>query len=183
MRFFVKHTPDGSCRLLPTQVAATVFTMKQTEPRDWPRIWTHAIGREVARVRRENGMTAQALSETCSEFGADIPRNTITNLENGRKETMPLHELVVLAAALLVDPVELLFPGLRQTRHVNEDGEDVDEPTVEYFPDDVIPSREAWARFNGPDAASPRSVRIGQARMGAERVVQLLREVEDSHDG
>lgn len=128
-------------------------------------------------------MSQTELCRRCDELGYPIVRNTVVGLETGRREGITVHELVILAAALLVDPVELLFPCLRQTRHVNEEGEDVDEPTVEYFPNDVIPAREAWARFNGPSAASPRSVRIGQARMGAERVVQLLREVEDSHDG
>lgn len=121
-------------------------------------------------------MSAQRLSDVCADFGADIPRNTITNLENGRKESLPFHELVVIAAALMVDPVELLFPGAKETRSVSDEGEELPAPTVEYFPNDVIPARDAWDRFVG--SHSPASVRVEQARAGAERVAQLLREVQ-----
>lgn len=88
--------------------------MKQ--PSDWPGEWTKQIGRAVARHRKMKGLSAQALSDKCAEVGFSIPRNTITNLENGRKEGIPIHEVWVLAKALEVAPIDLLFPL------VDEDG-------------------------------------------------------------
>lgn len=55
-------------------------------------------------------MTAQQLAEQCRELGAPIHRSTITKIENGRTR-FDLGELLVLAAALFIPPVALVFPG------------------------------------------------------------------------
>lgn len=77
---------------------------------EWAAGWTAAIGEAVRLGRRRRGLSAEQLSAKCAEVGYPIPRNTITNLENGRKTALPLHELVVLARALDLPPVELLYP-------------------------------------------------------------------------
>lgn len=84
--------------------------MKQSEGRDWAREMAAEIGRSVRMIRARRGLSAEHLSVRCAELGHAIPRNTIANLENGRKETVPVHELVILAAALGVSPVELVYP-------------------------------------------------------------------------
>lgn len=78
--------------------------------REWPGDWTEHIGKAVARHRKQKGLSAQALSDRCAEMGFRIPRNTITNLENGRKESVPVHEMWLLARALDVAAIDLLFP-------------------------------------------------------------------------
>lgn len=85
--------------------------MKQLNSPRWPREWTAQVGRAVVRCRKQQGVSAARLSELCAEAGFPIPRNTITNLENGRKESLPVHEVVVLAEALKVSPADLLFPA------------------------------------------------------------------------
>lgn len=85
--------------------------MKQSNSPRWPREWTAQVGRAVVRCRKQQGVSAARLSELCAEAGFPIPRNTITNLENGRKEALPVHEVVVLAEALKVSPADLLFPA------------------------------------------------------------------------
>jgi transcriptional regulator with XRE-family HTH domain len=55
-------------------------------------------------------MSAQELSDRCSELGYPVARNTITNLENGRKEVVSVQEVDVLARALNIPPVMLLYP-------------------------------------------------------------------------
>lgn len=55
-------------------------------------------------------MSAQRLSDACSEFGHAVPRAVLTNLENGRRPTISLAELLVIARALEVPPVLLLSP-------------------------------------------------------------------------
>jgi len=67
---------------------------------DWPRQWSLQIGRTVQTLRKARRMSARALSERCAEVGFPIPQSTITNLENGRKESVPVHEAAVLSTAL-----------------------------------------------------------------------------------
>jgi hypothetical protein len=54
-------------------------------------------------------MSAQELADRCVALGFDVPRNTITNLETGRKQTITVQEVAVLARALRCPPVSLLY--------------------------------------------------------------------------
>lgn len=78
---------------------------------DWPTCWTAIIGQAVRDRRKNLGWSAKRLSERCSELGLDIPRYVITNLETGRKESIPLHQVVVLARALETSPLALAVPA------------------------------------------------------------------------
>jgi transcriptional regulator with XRE-family HTH domain len=55
-------------------------------------------------------MSAQQLAEACGKLGMEIPRAVLANLENGRRATVSAAELLVLAEALSVPPLLLLFP-------------------------------------------------------------------------
>jgi hypothetical protein len=55
-------------------------------------------------------MSAQRLADRCAELGYPVPRNVIANLESGRKDSVSVAELLVVAEALEVPPVLLLFP-------------------------------------------------------------------------
>lgn len=68
------------------------------------------VAQEVQRVRGERGMSAQKLADATAELGLPIARSVIANLESGRRETVTLPELVVLARALGVPPLLLVFP-------------------------------------------------------------------------
>ena len=104
----------------------------------WPQPWTHAIGRQVAAARKVAGMSAEALSVACHALGHDVPRALITNLETGRKTTIPVHELAVIARALGVAPLDLLCPA----------GED----PVAYLPGVTLPGDGARIEFTGSRA-------------------------------
>jgi transcriptional regulator with XRE-family HTH domain len=71
---------------------------------------TAQIGERVARTRSKRDMTVQALADRCAEMGLPIGRVTITKLERGMRQAVTPAEVMVLAAALDVAPVELLFP-------------------------------------------------------------------------
>lgn len=58
---------------------------------------------KAARLRR--GLSARALAEATGEV---IDRNRVANLENGRGRTIAVWELLALAKALQVPPIELL---------------------------------------------------------------------------
>jgi transcriptional regulator with XRE-family HTH domain len=55
-------------------------------------------------------MSAQQLADRTAELGMPIPRSVLANLESGRRETVSAAELIVLAAALNVAPIELICP-------------------------------------------------------------------------
>lgn len=55
-------------------------------------------------------MSAQALSDRCGELGLLLPRPVLSNLENGRRDSISLGEILILAAALDVPPLQLVVP-------------------------------------------------------------------------
>ncbi|MYV52650.1 helix-turn-helix transcriptional regulator [Streptomyces sp. SID3212] len=68
------------------------------------------VAAEVRRRRKELGWSAQELADACADLGHPIPRNVIANMESGRRSTLPLVDLIVLAAALDTSPTLLLHP-------------------------------------------------------------------------
>ncbi|MGW1996181.1 helix-turn-helix domain-containing protein [Embleya sp. NPDC001921] len=84
--------------------------MTRSESSEWEPHLTRLIAGEVRRIRKEMGMSAQRLADRCAELGYPVPRNVIANLESGRKESVSVAELLVVAEALEVPPVLLLFP-------------------------------------------------------------------------
>lgn len=55
-------------------------------------------------------MSAQHLAEACEEIGHPIPRNVIANMESGRRTSLPLADVMVLAKALQTNPICLIIP-------------------------------------------------------------------------
>ncbi|MEU4297443.1 helix-turn-helix transcriptional regulator [Kitasatospora aureofaciens] len=84
--------------------------MTHDEVESWSARITRAVIAEVRRRRKELGMTAQDLADACEELGHPIPRNVIANWESGRRLTLTVPELLVLAKAVDTPPAELVFP-------------------------------------------------------------------------
>lgn len=118
---------------------------------EWPERFTQGIAGEIKRRRESRGWSFQQLADACTKLGYPTLRTTLANLENGRRKSITVHELIVIAEALDVPAVELMFPGLP-------------EGEVEYLPGQ---SRHAWdalERFTGETwplgdllAAAPKS--------------------------
>ncbi|NEA73215.1 helix-turn-helix transcriptional regulator [Streptomyces sp. SID13588] len=68
------------------------------------------VAGEVRRRRKELRMSAQELADRCEEIGHPIPRNVIANMESGRRASLPLVDVMVLAAALRTYPICLIYP-------------------------------------------------------------------------
>lgn len=82
---------------------------------DWAERFTGRIAKEIERRRTHSPsgkLSAQWLSDRTHELGHRVGRSRISDLETGRRKRMDITELIVLAEALDVPPVELLFPGL-----------------------------------------------------------------------
>jgi transcriptional regulator with XRE-family HTH domain len=80
----------------------------------WQEQLTRVIAGEIRRYRHERGVSAQKLANECKRLGFPIPRNVLANLEHGRRETVSVAQLLVLAAALRIPPVLLVVPVARQ---------------------------------------------------------------------
>jgi transcriptional regulator with XRE-family HTH domain len=74
-----------------------------------PRI-TRIIAREVRRHRDRRKMSQQQLADRTAELGMPIPRPVLANFERGRRDSVSVAEVLVLAAALGVSPMELICP-------------------------------------------------------------------------
>lgn len=129
---------------------------------DWHRATAERIGKAVAKFRRDAGMTAQRLAERCRQLGVPIHRSTITKIEGGRSR-FDVGELLILAAALQVPPMVLLYPEL-------PDGE------VELIPDHPGSSRDAylWATGEAPSFTNPGA----RPSKGAELLAATRRRAE-----
>ena len=100
--------------------------------------WSEKLHSRVARaVKSARGSrSAQWLADETGRLGFPISRAAIANYESGRKRGLDLTELLVIAAALGVPPLVLLFP-------------DVPDGPVEVLPGLEIASWDAAAWFSG----------------------------------
>jgi transcriptional regulator with XRE-family HTH domain len=64
----------------------------------------------VRKVRRRRGLSAAQLAERLQQVGLDWDRSIVANLENGRRASLGVDELLALALVLDVAPVHLLVP-------------------------------------------------------------------------
>ena len=128
----------------------------------WHRQTSKRVGEAVAKFRKDAGMTAQQLAERCKELGVPIHRTTITKIEGGRSR-FDLGELLILAVALDVPPIVLLYPGL-------PDGE------VEIIPGRVGTSWTAfqWAAGMAPSFLNPGTPSKGDQLLNAVRQRYVL---------
>ncbi|MGW7440613.1 helix-turn-helix transcriptional regulator [Streptomyces sp. NPDC054849] len=69
-----------------------------------------AIAQRVKELRGRRGWSAAQLGEAVSKHGVRWDRFTVANLENGKRQSVSVQELLSLALALDVAPVNLLVP-------------------------------------------------------------------------
>src|SRR5579859_4465696 len=102
----------------------------------WSARLTQVLAGEIRRHRKERGLSAQELADRCEQLGLAIPRPVLSNLENGRRESVSIAELLVLAAALGVSPILLIAPLGRK-------------PDIEILPGRVLLVPDAAWWFTG----------------------------------
>jgi transcriptional regulator with XRE-family HTH domain len=71
---------------------------------------TDLLARRVKESRRRLDLTAAELAERMTAAGFAWDRFTVQNLENRRRKTVSLDEVLALACVLQVAPVHLLLP-------------------------------------------------------------------------
>ncbi|MGV9714464.1 hypothetical protein [Rhodococcus pyridinivorans] len=100
--------------------------------------WGDETIRRIAEaIRSARGKrSVQWVADRTAELGHPISRAAISNLEVGRKAGVDITELIVLARALEIAPVMLVYPDL------------MDGPT-EVVPGQVVTAFEAYKWFTG----------------------------------
>jgi transcriptional regulator with XRE-family HTH domain len=68
------------------------------------------IAQRVKEVRGRKGWNAAQLGKEVSKHGVRWDRFTVANLENGKRQNVTVQELMALALALGVAPINLLVP-------------------------------------------------------------------------
>lgn len=86
-----------------------------------------AVGARIHELRKQRGMTQDQLASQ-----VDLTRTSITNIEAGRQKIL-LHTLFELAAALGVEPLELLPSSLELVKARGQKGPDVSEKEREWI--------------------------------------------------
>ncbi|WP_454850007.1 helix-turn-helix domain-containing protein [Promicromonospora soli] len=76
----------------------------------WSSSWTAGIGERLRSARRTAGLTTQQVADRTAALGYPMARGSIANLETRPREKIYLQDVVVLAAALGVSPIEVLYP-------------------------------------------------------------------------
>ncbi len=78
----------------------------------WPDEVTTRIASEIKRLRSEVlDISGQALSDRTDKLGHRVSRSTISEIESGRRKSITVADLVILAAALDTVPIALIYPG------------------------------------------------------------------------
>lgn len=121
---------------------------------EWSQQIVDRVGREVRRIRgaARPALSAQALSDRTAELGHPISRAVISDLETGRRRGLDVADLMVLAAALRVAPVQLLFPDLpRGTVSVLPDLDQESHDAVRWFGGEagLLTPSESWTDGRG----------------------------------
>lgn len=82
----------------------------QRDGEAWSSTWTAGIGERLRTARRAAGLSTQQVADRTTALGYPMARASIANLETRPREKIYLQDVAVLAAALGVSPLEILYP-------------------------------------------------------------------------
>lgn len=103
--------------------------------KEWSENLTNKIGRAIQNERKKKGLSVQGLAITCANIGLPLHRDTLANLESGKRSTLTVPELVVIAEALQVAPISLIYPPVALSER------------VDYLPNQSLEAIEAYIKF------------------------------------
>lgn len=106
----------------------------------------------VKELRKRRGWSAQKLAEEMAGVGVPWERMVVTKLENGRRASLTVEELLALAYVLDVAPLHLLVPPV-------DDG-DKAGPFYKIVPSLGFPIRDVRAWIRGRDEAPGQDPRL-----------------------
>jgi transcriptional regulator with XRE-family HTH domain len=152
----------------------------------WGESLTKRIGDEIRRLR--GGRSGQWLSDRTADLGQRVSRSTISEIETGRRKSITVSDLILLAAALDTTPVALVYPGpYRNPVEVWPGFEMPELWAAQWFSgllrtiSDVPYSDGAIARVPNPQAYSDTQARLRRARSVwelTEKKSAMMRDLE-----
>lgn len=92
--------------------------MEQSNGEQWARDTIERVYTNITEERRRQGLSANDLATRCAEVGLPIPRRTLSKMDNHARANISLPELLVIARALRVAPVNLLYSPLKAREDV-----------------------------------------------------------------
>ncbi|MGW3626459.1 helix-turn-helix domain-containing protein [Streptomyces sp. NPDC000880] len=136
----------------------------------WPDELAAVIAGELRRYRKAQKMSAQALADACTDLGLPIQRSVIANFESGRRTSIGVAELLVMAAALRVPPIALIFP-MGHEESMRPLPQTTWDPymAAEWFTGEALITR--WPREAGPIRMA-RRLHEQLAELGSARLVR-----------
>jgi transcriptional regulator with XRE-family HTH domain len=129
---------------------------------DWGAELTGRIGAEIKRLRGDR--SGQWLSDRTEELGQRVSRSTISEIETRRRKSLSVDHLILLAAALDVAAVDLIYPGGAKTH-------------IEVLPGMQMSKFEAVELFGGSKQLNDKLVRA--TTKAVEALALLVEEVVD----
>lgn len=122
------------------------------------------VGDAIKSLRGDR--SAQWLSDATNELGCRVGRSTISDLENGRRKYIAVHELVMLAAALGTSPAVLLTFG------------SVPDGELELLPGRTMNGIDAanWLGGDGINRFSPAAQGLPQDHSQTKELIAAARE-------
>lgn len=126
---------------MTTQQDSQERARKQRAAGDEGAPYTKLIMDEVTRMRTGLDWSAARLAEEMAAAGVPWTRDVVVNLENGRRKTLAVHEVLALACVLNVNPLALLAPG-----------EGAEAPRIPVLPNVLLSALIAryWLEGKGP---------------------------------
>lgn len=172
----IAFIPHHCC---PHKCALLCVSMTQEDAGGrWAKDLHKRVGASIRQARAGRGMSAQQVADKTASVGYPVSRSQIANYESGRKQSLDIAELLVIAATLEVPPVSLLLGG-----HPDRD--------VEVLPGQTMQTTAALSWFSGDDSyesnVSPREkgsasppaflLALVRERAGAERELAAAKAV------
>lgn len=136
--------------------SSCLYSVAMTQEQDWGGALHQRIAKAI-RNAREGRMSAQELADETERLGYPISRSQIANYESGRKQSLDVAELLVLAAALGLPPALLLFPTFPDEK-------------VELIPGKMVDTSRSVGWLSGDSA-----MESGQSNAGTELVQAVAR--------
>lgn len=142
--------------------------------------YTRAVMREVKRLRQARDWSAERLAEEMAKAGIPWTRDTVTNLETGRRKHIAAHEVLALAWLLDVrSPVDLFVPSGERYVPVLPERQEYASVVRQWFEGKTGPLRqrpagspEGWAAFLEEFAeATPEA---GITPEDAQRIIEVM---------
>lgn len=123
----------------------------------WQERFSAMVGRAIDQARK--GRSDQWISDQAAMLGHPISRTAVSEYRRGKRKSIPVTDLIVMARALEVPPVSLLFPGL-PNRLVPAMPPGMTTSDV-YPSDSEVPAFDALRWFTGESQVIPSGWDVG----------------------